>query len=121
MFSFGMSGFIFQQPKLLIPDVIGQDDTIIKHAIQIMSFYRTLIIGAEAFVGRHLVAAEKAVSPVTEIIGTSRNWDCAGVLNITDAKQACEVLSRLQPGVCIHLAVSRPWGGAFQSKKSLES
>jgi GDP-4-dehydro-6-deoxy-D-mannose reductase len=69
-----------------------------------MGLNNILVTGAGGFVGRHLAPALKAAFPAARIIGTSQDPDATEIFDITDREQARDIISRLQPDVCIHLA-----------------
>lgn len=82
-----------------------------------MGLDRILVTGADGFVGRHLISALAAAFPAARIIGTSRGPEFGEVLEITDAAQTLEVVSRVQPDVCIHLAAIAAIGEAKSNPK----
>jgi GDP-4-dehydro-6-deoxy-D-mannose reductase len=69
-----------------------------------MGLNTLLVTGAGGFVGRHLAPALQAAFPAARIIGTSQDADADENFDITDRSQAREIISRLQPDICFHLA-----------------
>jgi GDP-4-dehydro-6-deoxy-D-mannose reductase len=69
-----------------------------------MGLNTILVTGAGGFVGRHLAPALRAAFPAARIIGTSHAADADENFDITDRNQAREIISRLQPDICLHLA-----------------
>jgi GDP-4-dehydro-6-deoxy-D-mannose reductase len=69
-----------------------------------MALNTLLVTGAGGFVGRHLAPALRAAFPAARIIGTSQAGDADENFDITDRGQAREIISRLQPDICVHLA-----------------
>jgi GDP-4-dehydro-6-deoxy-D-mannose reductase len=69
-----------------------------------MGLNTILVTGAAGFVGRHLAPGLQGAFPAANIIGTSQDADADENLNITNRGQAREIISRLQPDICVHLA-----------------
>jgi GDP-4-dehydro-6-deoxy-D-mannose reductase len=69
-----------------------------------MELNSILVTGAGGFVGRHLAPRLRAAFPAASIIGTSQDADADDIFDITDRGQAREIIARLRPDICVHLA-----------------
>jgi GDP-4-dehydro-6-deoxy-D-mannose reductase len=69
-----------------------------------MELETILLTGGGGFVGRHFAPALRAAFPAARIIATSQDADADENFDITDRGRARELISRLRPDICVHLA-----------------